>query len=193
MATQPLAGVRVIGVRYRGSKPAVRDERALDAYTASGVYEAFDFPISVVEPQFPEDKRTNEPTDDLGLMGGAIANEVASAIQSGIAPMMVGGDCSHITGVIGGLQDVYGPDAMIGLVWFDAHGDFNTPRTTLSGMLGGMPVAVSAGLCHAPWREIAGQQVPLPTDRIVLVDVRNLDKEEAELIHATDATIANFG
>ena len=190
MATQPLAGVRVIGVRYRGSKPAVRDERALDAYTASGVYEAFDFPVSVVEPQFPEDKRTNEPTDDLGLMGGAIANEVASAVQSGIAPMMVGGDCSHITGVIGGLQDVYGPDAKIGLVWFDAHGDFNTPRTTLSGMLGGMPVAVSAGLAYPRWREFSHVAAPIPTDRILMVDVRNLDEAEEQLIKATDVTIA---
>ena len=60
-------------------------------------------------------------------------------------------------------------------------------------MLGGMPVAVSAGLCHAPWREIAGQVVPLATDRILFVDVRNLDPEEADLIHATDATIAHFG
>ena len=37
----------------------------------------------------------------------------------------------------------------IGLVWFDAHGDFNTVKTTLSGMLGCMPVAVAAGLPHA--------------------------------------------
>jgi arginase len=95
--------------------------------------------------------------------------------------------------MMSGLQRVYGTDSRIGLVWFDAHGDFNTPRTTHSGMLGGMPVAVAAGLCHGTWRQLAGQQAVLPTDRIVMVDVRNLDPEEAALIAATDVTIGRFG
>lgn len=190
MATKPLAGVQVIGVRYRGSKPAVRDERALDAYTASGVYDLATIPVSVIEPQFPEDKRTGEPTDDLGLMGGAIADATAAGLTDGKGVMMVGGDCSHITGVLGGLQDVYGPSAKIGLVWFDAHGDFNTPRTTFSGMLGGMPVAVSAGLAFPHWRELSHVAAPIPTDRILMVDVRNLDAPEEQLIKATEIQIA---
>ena len=78
----------------------------------------------------------------------------------------------------------------IGLVWFDAHGDCNTPRTTRSGMLGGMPVAVCAGLAHPGWRERSHTAAPLPTDRILMVDVRNLDPEEEQLIRATDITIA---
>jgi arginase len=60
-------------------------------------------------------------------------------------------------------------------------------------MLGGMPVAVAAGLCHPTWREGAGMEAPLPTDRIVFVDVRNLDPEEAALIGATAATVAHLG
>jgi arginase len=190
MATKPLGGVQVIGVRYRGSTPAVRDERALDAYTASGVYESVDVPVSVIEPQFAEDRRTGEPTDDLGLMGSAIADEVASGLREGKGVMMVGGDCSHITGVFGGIQDVYGPDVKVGLVWFDAHGDFNTPKTTLSGMLGGMPVAVSAGLAYPRWREMSHMRAPIPTDRIVMVDVRNLDEAEEQLVNATAIRVA---
>lgn len=190
MATQPLPGVQVVAVRYRGSNPAVRDERALDAYTASGVYDSANVPVSVVEPKFPEEKRTGEPTDDLGLMGGAIADATAAGLKAGNGVMMVGGDCSHITGVLGGLQDVYGPAAKIGLVWFDAHGDFNTPRTTFSGMLGGMPVAVSAGLAFPRWRETSHVAAPIPTDRILMVDVRNLDAPEEQLIKATDIQIA---
>ena len=88
------------------------------------------------------------------------------------------------------MQQAHGADARIGLVWFDAHGDFNTPRTTLSGMLGGMPVAVSAGLGWPHWRELAKQAAPLPTDRIVMVDVRNLDAPEEQLVRATDIVIA---
>ncbi|MEZ4614225.1 MAG: arginase family protein [Caldilineaceae bacterium] len=78
----------------------------------------------------------------------------------------------------------------IGLVWFDAHGDFNTPKTTISGMLGGMPVAVAAGLGYANWRLGSHIVAPLPTERILMVDVRNLDPLEEQLIHATAVAIA---
>jgi arginase len=58
-------------------------------------------------------------------------------------------------------------------------------------MLGGMPVAVAAGLTHSNWRELSHVSVPLPTDRIILVDVRNLDPAEEVLIRATDTIIAS--
>ncbi len=57
-------------------------------------------------------------------------------------------------------------------------------------MLGGMPVAVSAGLAYPRWRELSRQAVPLPTDRILMVDVRNLDPAEEQLVRATDIVIA---
>jgi arginase len=182
--------LKVIGIRYRGSKPAVGDERALNAYAVSGVYQSARVPFEVVKPAFPEDERQAEETDNLGLMNAAIAVVVADARSQGQAVLMTGGDCTHCTGVLGGLQDVYGPAARIGLVWFDAHGDFNTPNTTLSGMLGGMPVAVCAGLAYPNWREGSHIAAPMPTDRILMVDVRNLDPAEEQLIRATDITIA---
>ncbi len=86
--------------------------------------------------------------------------------------------------MLGGLQDIYGAAARIGMAWFDAHGDFNTPQTTLTGSLGGMPVAVCAGLCLPAWREGSHILTPLPADRIVLCDVRNLDPAEEALIRA---------
>jgi arginase len=57
-------------------------------------------------------------------------------------------------------------------------------------MLGGMPVAVSAGLAWPNWRELSKLSAPIPTDRIVMVDVRNLDAPEEVLIRATDVVIA---
>jgi arginase len=148
---------------------------------------------NVARPALESSAVTDDPIVNLGRFNALVADATKAAIDHERRPVLMGGTCSHLIGMIAGLQQAYGATARIGLVWFDAHGDFNTPRTTHSGMLGGMPVAVSAGLCHAPWREIAGQVVPLPTDRIVFVDVRNLDPEEADLIHATDATIARFG
>jgi len=162
-------------MRYRGSRLAQRDERSLNAYAAANVYQSAQTPTTVVEPRFAEEKRQPVEPDNLGLLGGVIADAVADGIRDGRAILMSGGDCSHITGVFGGLQTVYGADARIGLVWFDAHGDFNTPKTTISGMLGGMPVAVCAGLAYPNWRTGSHIAAPLPTERIVMVDVRNLD------------------
>lgn len=190
MSTQSLTRLQVIGVRYRQSRLAEGDERPLQAYLASRVYEVAGVPVAITEPRFPEaQRRDNEPVN-LGLLGGQIAEAVAAARRAGSAVLLTGGDCNHMTGLVGGLQDAHGPAARIGLVWFDAHGDFNTPRTTISGMLGGMPVAVAAGLAYPRWREASHIAAPLPTDRILMVDVRNLDPAEEQLIRATDVAIA---
>jgi arginase len=190
MPGEPLSRLQVVGVRYKGSRRVEGDESALDAYAASGVYRQAQVPVDVIEPTFPKDRRDEEEADNLGLLGSAIANAVAPARREGKAILMTGGDCSHATGVLGGLQDAHGPTARIGLVWFDAHGDFNTPQTTPSGNLGGMPVAVCAGLAYPRWRECSHIVAPLPTDRIVMVDVRNLDEAEEQLVRATDVVIA---
>lgn len=187
---QPLSTLHIVGIRYHQTRPATMNEGALRAYQASGVYQTAGVPVTITHPQMPESERVDEEPVNLGLLGGQVADIVAGARRRGEAIMMTGGDCNHITGVFGGLQDVHGPDVRVGLVWFDAHGDFNTPRTTLSGMLGGMPVAVCAGLAFPQWREGSHIAAPVPTDRIVMVDVRNLDSAEAALIKATDVTIA---
>ena len=187
---RPLTGLHVVGVRYRTTAPAGDDERGLDAYAASGVYASADVPFQVVEPRLPANAPLNDPVRSLGLLNGAIADAVAAARRTDAAILMTGGNCTHVTGVVGGLQEAHGPGLRLGLVWFDAHGDFNTPETTPSGMLGGMPVAVCAGLAHAPWRELSHIVAPIPTDRILFVDVRNVDPAEEDLIWATDASVA---
>jgi arginase len=190
MGTKALAALQVIGVRYRSDEWAQGDERALDRFAASGAYQQVGVPVEIVEPRLPEERRSADEAENLGLLGGAIADAVAQARRQGKAILMTGGNCTHCTGVIGGLQDAHGPAARIGLLWLDAHADFNTPTTSRSGYLGGMPVAVCAGLAWPRWREGSHIVAPLPTDRIVLVDVRNLDPAEEQLIRATGATVA---
>jgi arginase len=190
MGTKALPALQVIGVRYRSDEWAQGDERALDRFAASGAYQQVGVPVEIVEPRLPEERRSADEAENLGLLGGAIADAVAQARRQGKAILMTGGNCTHCTGVIGGLQDAHGPAARIGLLWLDAHADFNTPTTSRSGYLGGMPVAVCAGLAWPRWREGSHIVAPLPTDRIVLVDVRNLDPAEEQLIRATGATVA---
>jgi arginase len=185
-----LTFLQVIAIRYRRTRPALGDERALDAYLAAGVYANAEVPVDIVEPAFFPDDRVEDEPAKIGRFAGIIADHVAAARREGKAVLMTGGDCTHSTGIVGGLQDVHGAGARIGLVWFDAHGDFNTPATTLTGSYGGMPVAVAAGLAYPRWREAAHIAAPIPTDRVLMVDVRNLDPAEERLIEATDIVVA---
>jgi arginase len=189
MSNAPSPGVHVVEVRYNGHEPAPPESDPVDAYAASGAFQQMG-DVSIATPSFPEVRRVAEPTDNLGVLGGEIAAAVVAGRRHGRPVLVVGGNCASVPGVVGGLQEAHGPAARIGLVWLDAHGDFNTPRTTLSGMLGGMPVAVSAGLAYPRWREMSRQAAPLPTDRILMVDVRNLDPPEEQLIRATEVVIA---
>ncbi|MBX0329196.1 arginase family protein [Oscillochloris sp. ZM17-4] len=192
MTTQarPLSALDVLGIRYRGSRRAEGDERCLDGFVASAVYWDIGVPVTYGEPEMPEARRLPDEPANLGLICAVIGDAVAAGRAAGRAVLVTGGDCSHAVGVFAGLQRAHGPTARIGLIWLDAHGDFNTPNTTLSGMLGGMPVSVCAGLGQREWRERAGVAAPLPTDRILFVDVRNLYAPEEQLIRATEATIA---
>jgi arginase len=70
----------------------------------------------------------------------------------------------------------------VGLIWIDAHADFNTPETTLSGMLGGMPVAIAAGMCLTRLRLKSGLDPALPTKYIVMAGLRDVDPLEQELL-----------
>jgi len=97
----------------------------------------------------PEERKAYGEWNRLGLANGQLARIVAAEVKEGSLPVGLLANCSSIMGMLGGLQRS-GPTSRplrVGLVFIDAHGDFNTPETTLSGMLGGMPVAISAGLC----------------------------------------------
>ena len=104
------------------------------------------------------------------------------------------GSCSDLPGVLSGLQNM-GPGQeeqvyhlaaniphRVGLIYLDAHADVNTPETTLSGMYGGMDVALAAGLYNENNRLITGLDPPLPPSYILLGDVRDTDPREQELI-----------
>ena len=98
-------------------------------------------------------------------------------------PITIGlhANCNDLLGMLSGLKyDEDGSTNRVGLVFVDAHGDFNVPETTLSGMLGGMPVAIAAGHALHNLRQTAGLQEPLPMSHILWGGVRDLDPLEAE-------------
>ncbi len=110
-------------------------------------------------------------------------------------------NCTDLLGMLSGLQHLKADESdeadprnlqssglagrkplRVGLVWIDAHADFNTPETTLSGMLGGMPVAIAAGMCLTRLRLKAGLDPSLPTKYIVMAGLRDVDPLEQELL-----------
>jgi arginase len=126
----------------------------------------------------------------IAYLGANIAAAVVDGLSADGNVLITGSNCTALVGVLAGFEQTFGPTARIGLAWFDAHGDFNTPKTTITGRIGGMPVAVAAGLAFPQWRAISGLAAPIPTNRIVMIDVRNLDPKERTLIEATDVSIA---
>lgn len=161
---------------------ALTQHGTFDALTVDGITATF------APATLPE--KTGDQVTDVARLGDSIADNVRDGLVAGEPVLVLGGNCNALPGVLGGFQRAHGANVRVGLVWFDAHGDFNTPKTTITGRLGGMPVAAAAGLCFPAWRDIAGMVTPLPTDRIVMVDVRNLDPKERTLIEATAVTIA---
>ncbi len=89
-------------------------------------------------PELP----TGEQIRRLSTIYNPLADSVARAIKSGARPISIVNDCCASLGMIAGLQRA-GVNPT--LIWFDAHGDFNTWETTPSGFLGGMPLAWLVG------------------------------------------------
>jgi arginase len=116
----------------------------------------------------------------------ALANaNFAAAVREGSADDVITigleANCNDLLGMLAGLKyNAAGNARRVGLVFIDAHGDFNVPETTLSGMLGGMPVAIAAGHALHNLRNTAGLAEPLPMSHIVWGGVRDLDPLEAE-------------
>jgi arginase len=130
---------------------------------------------------------------NIGRLGADTARLVADARRGGGGVLVLAGDDTAAIGVVSGLQQVDGAGAALGIVWVDAHGDFNTPETSFSGILAGMPVAILAGLAGPLWREAAELAAPVATDRIVLAGTRDLDEKETELLRSTEVRVLHTG
>src|SRR5437764_8274783 len=135
-----------------------------------------------------EEEKAYGQWNHLALAAGDMAKLVADERRGGYLPIGLLANCNGLLGMLSGLQHS-GPSAKplrVGMVFVDAHGDFNTPETTLSGMLGGMPVAIAAGQCLTRMRMKAGLEPAIPTRHIVEVCVRDTDPLEQELLDRSE-------
>ena len=106
-----------------------------------------------------------------------LAKAVAAAVGRDAFPIVLSGNCITSVATVSGIG-VSEP----GVVWFDAHGDFNTPETTRSGFLDGMALAILTGRC---WQRLARTITgftPVSDERVMLVGARELDDDESSLL-----------
>ncbi|MDZ7843354.1 MAG: arginase family protein [Anaerolineales bacterium] len=123
----------------------------------------------------------DDPQARMAVLHGKLAESVETGIREDRLPVSIAGDCCAAIGVLGGLQraGIY-PH----LIWFDAHGDFNTWETTPSGFLGGMPLAMLTGRGEQTLLE-ANQVHPLEDEKVILTDARDLDPGERETVEGS--------
>lgn len=113
----------------------------------------------------------------------ALKERVYDSLKDGKVPLTLGGDHSLAIGSIAGVAKYYGEkNQKIGVIWLDAHGDINTPDTSASGNIHGMPLAHCLGVGHKDLLSIGDKQPMVDASRAVLIGIRDLDPGERQAI-----------
>jgi arginase len=109
----------------------------------------------------------------------------SGALDSGDVPIFLGGDHSIALGTVGATS----ARGRVGVIWIDAHGDFNTPATSPSGNLHGMPLAALTGQGAPELVNLGHPGAKVPASDVVLIGVRDLDPGERELLRESGAGV----
>ena len=144
-----------------------------------------DLPAPIPETQRPADKK-KKYVRDIAKVCQKLYDRSLKSLDEGALPLVLGGDHSLATGSVAASADWIRRTSSkpLGLVWVDAHGDMNTPATTESGNVHGMPLAALLGQEPVELASIGSMPSVLP-QHTVLVGVRNLDHREKEQIRAS--------
>jgi arginase len=111
------------------------------------------------------------------------AEGIVKSLEQGYTPLVLGGDHSVAAGTVSGVAEFYRKqNQKIGLIWVDAHSDINTPETSPSGNVHGMPLAAIMGLGPAEMSNIFGWSPKVEPQNVVIIGVRDIDTTEKENI-----------
>jgi len=112
-----------------------------------------------------------------------LAEIVRKTLEADLLPLVLGGDHSVAVGTVAGVASYFhNQSKRVGLIWLDAHGDMNTPESSPSGNVHGMPLASIMGYGPAELTELAGIKPMVEPRNVVLVGVRDLDSKERRLM-----------
>jgi arginase len=139
--------------------------------------------VTVVELAEPPQHEVGATFD----LNRQLAQAVSNAVADEEFPLILAGNCISCVGTLAGLGDG------VGVVWFDAHGDFNSPETSASGFLDGMALNVAVG---GSWRTAAHRVPgfkPVAEAACALLGVRDLDPAEEELLDRSQVALVRYG
>lgn len=147
-----------------------------------------------VEAAFPEQKAPGDPhakyLKEIARSCQKQADWVRKTLEDGASPLVLGGDHSIAVGTVSGVSAFYRDQhKSIGLIWLDAHGDFNTPETSPSGNIHGMPLACLLGRGPKELTDLYGYSPKLAAANTVLVGVHSLDEQEIRLLRETKVKV----
>jgi arginase len=134
-----------------------------------------------VAESMPEGSGNAKYLEPIALFAERLADRVGSAADDGYLPLVLGGDHSASLGSIAGVTR----RRKVGVLWIDAHGDFNTPETSPSGNVHGMVLAALAGKGERRMVDLDGHAPKVEPRNIALIGTRQLDPGERDLLRAS--------
>jgi arginase len=144
--------------------------------------------VEVAETRASGDKNARY-LSEIGETCARTAEAVLASLETGEMPLVLGGDHSLAAGSISGVAEFYRRTGeKIGLIWIDAHSDINTPDTSPSGNVHGMPLAALMGLGPAPLANLLGFAPKVAPENTVLLGLRNIDAAERANIRRAGIT-----
>jgi arginase len=171
---------------------AVRIAGLGERLTAMGcvVTDKGDLPSPIPETQVAHDS-TKRYIRDIADVCSRVYEQTWQSLSEGALPIVIGGDHSLAAGSVGASADhAAAHGGALGVLWIDAHGDMNTPATTTSGNVHGMPLAALVGTEPAELAGIGQRSPKVKAEHVVLIGIRNLD--EAEKAQIRDARVHVF-
>ena len=179
--------ITIIGVPYDLDQPYTGKGKAPDALLDHGLAQRLgELGYTTVLAEMIDLLDSDEPLPTrIGRLMTKVGYEVARSRAAGFFPLIIGGDCLVALGAVSGLLDP--PNTAV--AWIDAHGDFNTPETTISGYLGGMPLGCMVGRGLAELREQCKLITPVPERNVALIGVRDLDAAEERLLQESSVAL----
>ena len=123
---------------------------------------------------------------EISRAAGILARKVERITRLGHFPLVLGGDHSIAVGTVSGIAAFAHPlGKKVGLIWIDAHGDINTPETSPSGNIHGMPLAALLGFGASELTGVAGPAPKIDPAHVALVGIRSLDTGEKKRLKET--------
>ncbi len=112
-----------------------------------------------------------------------LAENVQRTLEEGMLPLVLGGDHSIAAGTMAGVAGHFRKqEKRIGFIWLDAHGDMNTPDTSPSGNIHGMPLAAVIGYGAPELTELGGFKPKVEPRNVSMIGIRDLDSKEKRLV-----------